>query len=288
LPVDCFNAFWAAALYAILDRPTTTSKRDIKIAYKKAALRHHPDKNPDDSEGASARFKCVYEPYAVLSNSGKCGIYNARRTSSGHKDGQGAAAGSMKRTSDEHTDGGEHHGKRPQKVRAADSTSTTSDPRTTTSGKASSLMPDPSAPNKHRTADKLCEHQQRRHRSKFCGGGSICEHQRQRSQCKDCGSSSICEHQRQRSQCKDCGSSSICEHQQLRSVCKDCGGGGICKHQRVRSKCKDCAVRKPIRKHRPPGPEIPTNLNIPSTTPMIPSATIPRGYYFPLDTGREV
>jgi curved DNA-binding protein CbpA len=41
-------------------------ENDVKKAYKKAALRYHPDKNPDDREGAEARFKRVSEAYQVL------------------------------------------------------------------------------------------------------------------------------------------------------------------------------------------------------------------------------
>ena len=132
---------------------------------------------------------------------------------SGHKDGQGAAACSTKRTPDERTDGGGSSGKRSKKVRAADGTSTTSD-------QAAARVPNPPAPKKR--IHHLCEHNRRRNQCKDCGGSGICEHQRVRSTCEDCGGGGLCEHQRQRSQCKDCGGSGLCEHQRRRSKCQDC------------------------------------------------------------------
>lgn len=38
---------------------------EIKKAYRKSALRWHPDKNPDDKENAEAMFKAVSEAYEV-------------------------------------------------------------------------------------------------------------------------------------------------------------------------------------------------------------------------------
>lgn len=39
---------------------------EIKKAYKALALKHHPDRNPDDREGAERRFKEVSAAYAAL------------------------------------------------------------------------------------------------------------------------------------------------------------------------------------------------------------------------------
>ncbi|MDQ7780901.1 MAG: molecular chaperone DnaJ [Planctomycetota bacterium] len=52
--------------YEILDVPRTAGLDDIKRAFRKAALNHHPDKNPGDS-AAEARFKEALEAYEVLS-----------------------------------------------------------------------------------------------------------------------------------------------------------------------------------------------------------------------------
>jgi curved DNA-binding protein CbpA len=61
--------------YEVLGLSRDAGENDIKKAYKKAALRFHPDKNPDDREGAEARFKRVSEAYQVLLESQKRAAY---------------------------------------------------------------------------------------------------------------------------------------------------------------------------------------------------------------------
>ncbi len=56
--------------YKILGVPKTASKEEIKKAYRKLALKYHPDHNPGDST-AEAKFKDISEAYAVLSNPDK-------------------------------------------------------------------------------------------------------------------------------------------------------------------------------------------------------------------------
>lgn len=56
--------------------PGAASSEDIRKAYRKAALRWHPDKNPDDKEHASAMFKSVADAYDVLSNPEKRSLYD--------------------------------------------------------------------------------------------------------------------------------------------------------------------------------------------------------------------
>jgi molecular chaperone DnaJ len=56
--------------YEVLGVGRTASTDEIKAAYRKAALKHHPDKNPED-ESAEEKFKAAAEAYSVLSDAGK-------------------------------------------------------------------------------------------------------------------------------------------------------------------------------------------------------------------------
>jgi hypothetical protein len=52
------------------------SDSEIKSAYRKLALKYHPDKNKDDSEKAAENFKKVSEAYDCLSDKNKREIYD--------------------------------------------------------------------------------------------------------------------------------------------------------------------------------------------------------------------
>ena len=62
--------------YEVLGISRSASQDEIKKAYRKLALRYHPDKNPDNSKEAEEKFKEVSEAYKVLSDSEKRQIYD--------------------------------------------------------------------------------------------------------------------------------------------------------------------------------------------------------------------
>jgi DnaJ-class molecular chaperone len=62
--------------YEVLGVPRQASTDAIKKAYRKLALRWHPDKNPGDKEEAERRFQQVAQAYEVLSDAGKRDIYD--------------------------------------------------------------------------------------------------------------------------------------------------------------------------------------------------------------------
>ena len=77
--------------YEILGVAKNANEADIKKAYRKLALKYHPDKNPDDAS-AEDKFKEAAEAYEVLSNAEKRAQYDRF----GHQGmGQGGFDGGM-------------------------------------------------------------------------------------------------------------------------------------------------------------------------------------------------
>ena len=54
--------------YEVLGVSETATKDEIRKAYKKLAIKWHPDKNQDNKEEAEEKFKAISEAYAVLSD----------------------------------------------------------------------------------------------------------------------------------------------------------------------------------------------------------------------------
>jgi len=66
----------ASDYYELLGLDRGASDADIKKAYRKLAVKWHPDKNPDDPATAEAMFKSIAEAYDVLSDPQKRASYD--------------------------------------------------------------------------------------------------------------------------------------------------------------------------------------------------------------------
>jgi molecular chaperone DnaJ len=64
-----------ADYYEILGVARDVSDQELKSAYRKLAMQHHPDRNPGD-HAAEERFKQASEAYQVLSDADKRAAYN--------------------------------------------------------------------------------------------------------------------------------------------------------------------------------------------------------------------
>jgi molecular chaperone DnaJ len=80
----------------VLDVPRTATEADVKKAYRRLAMKFHPDRNPGDKE-AEEKFKEAKEAYEVLCDSEKRAIYDqhghAGVDASRHAGGRGGFAG---------------------------------------------------------------------------------------------------------------------------------------------------------------------------------------------------
>jgi molecular chaperone DnaJ len=61
--------------YTLLDVPRNATEADIKKAYRRLAMKHHPDRNPDDPD-AEHKFKESKEAYEVLCDPQKRAVYD--------------------------------------------------------------------------------------------------------------------------------------------------------------------------------------------------------------------
>jgi molecular chaperone DnaJ len=78
--------------YELLEIKRDAGEDEIKKAYRKAALRYHPDRNPDD-KAAEEKFKELSEAYSVLSDPEKRAQYDRFGHAAFEQGGGGAGFG---------------------------------------------------------------------------------------------------------------------------------------------------------------------------------------------------
>ena len=75
--------------YEVLGVDKGADEKQIKKAYKRLAMKHHPDRNADNKEEAEEKFKEIQEAYSVLSDAQKRQAYDQF----GHEGVNGAFGG---------------------------------------------------------------------------------------------------------------------------------------------------------------------------------------------------
>ena len=61
--------------YEILGLPKSATDDELKKSYRRLAMKHHPDRNPDD-DSSQEKFKEAKEAYEILSDSAKRSAYD--------------------------------------------------------------------------------------------------------------------------------------------------------------------------------------------------------------------
>lgn len=81
--------------YEVLGVSKNASEADIKKAFRKLAIKYHPDKNRDNPKEAEEKFKEVNEAYSVLSDETKRAQYDQFGPEAFQNGGTGAPASAV-------------------------------------------------------------------------------------------------------------------------------------------------------------------------------------------------
>ena len=79
--------------YRALRVPRDADARKLKSAYRKLALKFHPDKNPTKQEAATKKFTRISQCYEVLNDQNKRALYDAHGEASLKPDFRGGGGG---------------------------------------------------------------------------------------------------------------------------------------------------------------------------------------------------
>src|ERR1700676_4085192 len=77
--------------YEVLGVTRTAAVEEVKSAYRKSALKWHPDRNPENKSEAEVKFRESTEAYSILSDAQKRQVYDTY----GHAGLSGAGAGGV-------------------------------------------------------------------------------------------------------------------------------------------------------------------------------------------------
>ncbi|VEV58543.1 DNAJ like protein, putative [Plasmodium vinckei vinckei] len=70
--------FGSKNFYDILNVKKSSDKNEIKQAYRKLALKYHPDRNPNNRKESEQKFREITEAYETLSDDNKKRIYDSQ------------------------------------------------------------------------------------------------------------------------------------------------------------------------------------------------------------------
>ncbi|NIH21374.1 molecular chaperone DnaJ [Providencia heimbachae] len=79
--------------YQVLELEKNASEKDIKRAYKRLAMKFHPDRNQDNKEESEVKFKEIKEAYEILSDEQKRAAYDQYGHAAFEQGGMGGGGG---------------------------------------------------------------------------------------------------------------------------------------------------------------------------------------------------